>query len=224
MRVHQIIPEYEQDTGRSREIQQTLRQAGYRRLGGGAEATAWARDAGQVIKIIMPDDASDAQASMRTFQDFYRMTQRNPSPHWPRFYEMQDERGRSSVFARFKIQGRPYMQIAMERLRPLDTIEAAVVGMLSNHVRRRKNWAQVWTRLSTSSSERVREVADRHRDQLESLFQAIKLSRAQGRTLGYGWDLHPGNVMRRRDGTFVITDPWFGRSGGRAGSPFMDLF
>lgn len=223
MRAQQFIPEYERGTASAKEIHQILHQAGYRKLGGGAEATAWARDQGRVVKIIMPDDTSDAQAAMRTFQDFYSMTQRYPSPHWPRFYEMQDEAGRSSVFTRFKIQGRPYMQIAMERLRPLDTIESAIVRILVDFSRRHGPDA-AWKRLSTSPSERVREVADRYRDQIEGLVQAIKLSRAQGRTLKYGWDLHPGNVMKRRNGTFVITDPWFGRSSGQSQTPSMGLF
>lgn len=207
MRAQQFIPEYERGTASAKEIERTLRSSGYRRLGGGVESSAWSRDAGQVIKIIMPDQTGPDTA-MRTFQDFYRLTKKVPSPHWPKFYSMQDQTGRASEFARFLIQGRPYMQIAMERLTGIESIEAFVVELMGRAVKQGRPWSWVQRRLIRSYSDRVQEYVRENQQQLQDLYSAMIVAHQQGQRLGYVWDLHQGNVMRRRDGTLVITDPW----------------
>ena len=207
MRAQQFIPEYERGTDRSRDIERTLRSLGYRRLGGGVESSVWSREAGQVIKIIMPDQTGPDTA-MQTFRDFYRLTKKVPSPHWPKFYNMQDQTGRTSEFARFLIQGRPYMQIAMERLTGIESVEAYVVVLMGRAVKQGKSWSQVQRHLTRNHSDRVKDYVRENQQQLPDLYSAMIVAHQQGKRLGYVWDLHQGNVMKRRDGTYVITDPW----------------
>ena len=205
MRAQEFIPEYETGTPHSREIQRTLRQAGYQKLGGGVEATAWARDDGRVIKIIMPG-ITTPDSAQRTFREFYRMTQQSPSPHWPVFYKMQDQAGRSSAFARFEIQGQPYMQIAMERLRPMTARDKEIVNVMHDYIN--DNWDRVKFLLQDRIPSFAHDIPRDREAKLKSFFRTLKVAKSNARRLGYEFDLHPGNVMRRGDGTLVITDPW----------------
>ena len=50
---------------------------------------------------------------------------------------------------------------------------------------------------------------------LQILYQLMVILYHTGRINKFGWDLHTGNVMKRKDGTMVITDPWFSYMGSR---------
>lgn len=199
-----LIPEYETGTPRSSKIEQVMRQAGYGFLGGGAEATVWSHPRlPRVIKIIMPDDwRGDNRVAMATFQRFLKLTQSYPSPHWPRFHEMQDEHGRSSVFAKFRVGDRQYMQIAMERLEPLTADEQEIIEIMSEDVAQGRS-VEHFTGWGDDSNKWI----DENRWQLPSLWKAMRAAHRKT-NWDYDWDLHGGNVMRRQDGTYVIIDPW----------------
>jgi hypothetical protein len=200
-----LVQEYEQGTPRAREINQTLTQAGYRRLGGGVDAAAWRRDDDTVIKIIMPE-TSDSRPAMKTFKRFFRLTQARPSPHWPRYRIMRDEYGQESVFAKFQIQGRTYLQIAMERLYPLNDIDRVMIQDMSDTIERGRSF-QDWQTDNQDEWHTVESWLKKNQQQLPGLYAAMRAAYKQS-DRKYEWDLHGGNVMKRRDGTFVITDPW----------------
>jgi len=186
-----LVQEYEQGTPSAREINQTLTQAGYRRLGGGVDAAAWRRD----------DDTV-----MKTFKRFFRLTQARPSPHWPRYRTMRDETGQESVFAKFEIQGRTYLQIAMERLYRLNNIDHAMIQDMSDTIERGRSF-QDWQASNQDEWHTVESWLKKNQQQLPGLWAAMRAAYKQS-DRKYEWDLHAGNVMKRRDGTFVITDPW----------------
>jgi hypothetical protein len=200
-----LVQEYEQGTPSAREINQTLTQAGYRRLGGGVDAAAWRRDDDTVIKIIMPE-TSDSRPAMKTFKRFFRLTQARPSPHWPRYRTMRDETGQESVFAKFEIQGRTYLQIAMERLYRLNNIDHAMIQDMSDTIERGRSF-QDWQASNQDEWHTVESWLKKNQQQLPGLWAAMRAAYKQS-DRKYEWDLHAGNVMKRRDGTFVITDPW----------------
>jgi hypothetical protein len=200
-----VVQEYEQGTPRAREINQTLTQAGYRRLGGGVDAAAWGRADGPVIKIIMPD-SFDSRPAMKTFKRFWRLTQARPSPHWPRYRTMRDEAGQESVFAKFEIRGRTYLQIAMERLYRLKDIDRVMIQDMSDTIERGRSF-QDWQASNQDEWHTVENWLKKNQQQLPGLWAAIQAAYKQS-DRKYEWDLHAGNVMKRRDGTFVITDPW----------------
>ena len=202
--ITQILPEYERGTKRAREIEQVLTQAGYTMLGGGADATAWAKDDGMVIKIIMSDSDSNKPA-MKTFRRFLKLTQARPSPHWPRFFPMRDEQGRSSVFAKFRIGNRNYLQIAMEQLEDLDHEEGEIIEVMSAYIQHNRDLGQFLRGLKNYHF--ARDWVETNKQQIPGLWQAVKDAYSKT-NWDYEWDLHGGNVMKRRDGTYVITDPW----------------
>jgi len=199
-----LIPEYETGTRRAQEIERVLTRAGYTMLGGGADATAWAKDDGRVIKIIMSEGDSNKPA-MKTFRRFLKLTQARPSAHWPRFLPMQDDQGRSSVFAKFRIGDRNYLQIAMEQLTDLHPKEAEIIQTMSAYVEGNRDLGQFLRSLGGDQS--ARDWVKTNKQQIPGLWQAVKDAHSKT-NWRYEWDLHGGNVMRRQDGTYVITDPW----------------
>ena len=199
-----LIPEYETGTRRAREIEQVLTRAGYTMLGGGADATAWGRDDGTVIKIIMSEGDNNKPA-MKTFKRFLKLTQARPSPHWPRFLPRRDEQGRTSVFAKFRIGDRNYLQIAMEQLTDLDHEEVEIIQTMSTYVEAGRNLREFLKSLGRDDS--ARNWVKTNHQQIAGLWQAMKDAHSKT-NWDYEWDLHGGNVMRHADGTYVITDPW----------------
>lgn len=216
MRAYQLIPEYEQGSPESEEIQRVLQRAGYQQLGTGEDAIAWTRKDGPVVKILMPTSPGRRRRALDSFLMFYQLTQKHPSPHWPRFYEMQDERGRMSHFADFRMGDKTYTQIALERLLPLDLLEQAMINSMGAAVTEPgigyKTWLRDWFMQDYDIPQSWLEENDRLR-QLPGLYQAMRRAHAVMRRSGnasqrYVFDIHGDNVMRRRDGTYVITDPY----------------
>jgi hypothetical protein len=201
------ITEYEQDTPRAEKIQRTLTRAGYRMLGGGVESTAWGREDGPVIKVIMPSEGSGTDLAMKSFLRFYKLTRKKPSKHWPRFQALRDEAGRVSDFAEFKIDGKKYVQISIERLAELSFGESEIIESMADSLAQGqslKKWA-FWH--MDDYREQYPQDIQALTPQLPTLWAAMKT--AYGKTGGnYVWDLHGGNAMKRRDGTIVITDPF----------------
>jgi len=210
MRLNEIsapVTEYEQDTPRAEKIQRTLSRAGYRMLGGGVESTAWGREDGPVIKVIMPSGGSGTDLAMKSFLRFYKLTRKKPSKHWPRFQPRRDEAGRVSDFAEFTIDGRPYVQISIERLEELSGGESEIIEDMATAIeqgRSLKQWAKAYMDYYREDyPQEIRAL----KSQLPTLWAAMET--AYGKTGGnYVWDLHGGNAMKRRDGTIVITDPF----------------
>jgi len=198
------VTEYEHDTPRAQKIKTILSRAGYRKLGGGAESTAWGRKDGSVIKIIMPSEGMSTDLAMKSFLRFYRLTKKRPSPHWPRFQSMRDENDRVSDFAEFSIDGRPYVQIAMERLTELSRDEQEIIEDMGYYIQQGLSLKKSAKRIMAShDDEALRTI----RPQLPSLWAAMET--AYRKTGGdYVWDMHGGNAMKRRDGTIVIIDPF----------------
>jgi hypothetical protein len=201
------VTEYEQDTPRAEKIQRTLTRAGYTKLGGGVESTAWGREDGPVIKIIMPSLGSGTDLAMKSFLRFYKLTKKKPSKHWPRFQALRDEAGRVSDFAEFTIDGHPYVQISMERLAELSYGESEIIEDMAMAIEQGyslKQWAKKY--MDWYQQEYPQEIRAL-KSQLPTLWAAMET--AYGKTGGnYVWDLHGGNAMKRRDGTIVITDPF----------------
>lgn len=202
--IFEPVQEYEQGTRRAEDIEKRLTRLGYTMLGGGADATAWAKDDGRVIKIIMSDGDSNKPA-MKTFRRFLKLTRSRPSPHWPRFLPMQDEQGQSSVFAKFRIGDRNYLQIAMEQLEDLHHEEGEIIEMMSAYIQDNRDLGQFLRGLE--KYQYARDWVKQNKNQIPGLWQAMKDAYSKA-NWDYEWDLHGGNVMKRSDGTYVITDPW----------------
>jgi hypothetical protein len=222
MRAHEFITDAEHDTHRSRHIFDTLTNKGYTKLGSGADATVWARDGETVIKIIMPDEGGARDAASRTFYKFYDFCQSHSDLDClPRFHRIGGEH--HSVFT---VDDVDYVQIAMERLQPLeqDSQRTALVWMFSDLATKNMSWERAWDHIQDpytwqhwddSDAVTVEDImvyideqSDQDVAQWGVLYSVMRLLYHKGKINKMGWDLHTENVMLRDD-TLVIVDPWF---------------
>jgi len=211
-----MVDEAEKRTAASMEIRSNMRDAGYKLLGSGADATVWAKKEGPVIKIIMPDDGQGAGTAGDTFMRFYDFCKEHEGyDNLPRFSDNEVEA--------FEADGKQYIMVTMERLVPIarHSFQEAMVWILSELATRRISWDEA---LRTISNERTWDnygemdtleilrtldsLDDRDLLEYEVLFKLMTLLYHRGRINKIGWDLHTENAMMRGD-TIVITDPWF---------------
>ena len=215
----QEFAEAERDTANAREIESTLTRAGYNKLGSGADATVWAKDEDTIIKILMPDVATDAATA--AFMKFYEFSQQHQDlPCLPKFREIGGVH-----HAPFVIGNTEYTQIAMERLHaiPSGSFEEAMIWILSDLAKQPITWTQALKIISDEATwenfaypEKISAVLrtidqwdDQDRVEYELLFNVMQLLYATGQINKMGWDLHTENVMQRKNGSLVIIDPWF---------------
>jgi hypothetical protein len=210
MRKQEFVTEYEKYTDNSKQIFAELEKAGYQYLGGGIDATVWGRDEGEVLKVLMPQNAkADAERGFLIFHD--ACIAMKSSPHVPRFLE---------EYSVFEINGEDYMQITMERLQPITpgSIEEAIVWGLSDlctadylswdDVTMQLEDPSFWDHLDFMTLDKIDKVV-RYIDGYEHLFETMRaFYNVAKKNNGINWDLHTENVMQRDDGTLVITDPF----------------
>jgi len=135
---HPELEEAESYTKASKEIRTTLRSAGYKLLGSGADATVWAKRTGSVIKIIMPDDQQGAGLAGDTFIKFYEFCKQHQNyENLPKFSD--DE------VKIFNVDGKDYIMVSMERLNPIPSgsFTEAMVWILSELATRKITWKTV---------------------------------------------------------------------------------
>lgn len=202
-------------------IDQTLRSAGYEELGAGADASVWTKDAGSVIKIIVPEDEDQLSVAADTFKKFYEFCMQHQDVEClPRFIPIQGKH-----YTEFTIKGETFLQISMERLYPLknNSFEEAMVWYLSDFATKNTPWEEVkeflstpkawqdtdFNRLANQLALKVLNLKGIKEAKYALLYTVMTLLYQTGRINKLGWDLHTENAMQRRDGTVVIIDPWF---------------
>jgi len=226
MRAQEFTAEAEVGTANARAIAARLAAAGYKKLGSGADATVWAKDEANVIKILMPADPADTVGATRTFMKFYDFCQQHQNVSClPKFQLIG-----GAHHSTFEIGDSIYTQIAMERLNPIPSgsFEEAMVWILSDLATQQNPWEQILALISDEKTwegfaypEKVEKVLiaidqwdDHDRAEYQLLFMVMQMLYATGRINKMGWDLHTENVMMRKDGTLVIVDPWFASTEG----------
>ncbi len=218
------LNEYEQNTDNSKQIFAKLQQLGYKKLGGGQDATVWSKDENSVIKILMP--STHKEEAEKGFLFFYDICKENQSnPHLPKFIDIG-----GAHHTVFELNGVPYRQIAMERLSPIKSgsFEELLVWNLSDlatiafikwkdvlkQLTSPSGWAGAErTRISTNMPALVKnkfQTEPNFEEEIHNLFSTMQDLQLQGKQHGLGWDLHTENIMQRKDGTLVIVDPYFG--------------
>lgn len=216
MKLVEFIDEAEIRTPASKQIRTTLRQKGYKLLGSGADATVWAKNVGDVIKIIMPDDHQGSGTAGDTFMKFYEFCKQNAGlQNLPKFSGQEVEV--------FQADGKDYVMVVMERLNPIpeNSFAEAMVWILSDLATKKISWnsakkeitnPNTWKNFEGLAGPEVIKTfnsLDKSKLlELEILFKLMTLLYHQGKINKLGWDLHTENAMLR-DNTIVITDPWF---------------
>ena len=209
------IDEADSKSQYAHEIALKLQDAGYKKLGIGADATVWSKDDNYVIKILMPDDPS-SQAE-RVFQKFYEFCQQHPKLSClPKFNEVNT----------IDIGGKDYTQIEMEKLTPIinNTFEEAMVWALSDMVSKNLSWETVVQELLNPKTwyggmtrvmrkmpifVRQRMNSPEFNKTYSQLYEVMRHLYQTGEINDFGWDLHTENIMQRSNGQLVIIDPWF---------------
>lgn len=210
------IDEAEEGTAASKEIRTSLRNAGYKLLGSGADATVWAKKEGPVIKIIMPDDHQGAGVAGDTFMKFYEFCKQNPDlENLPKFSDNEVEV--------FQADGKDYIMITMERLKPIPrgSFQEAMVWIFSDCASRKMSWRQTKKRIddiytwednpdfhTASILYAYDKLTPKQLLEYEILYKLMVLLYHKGNINKVSWDLHTENAMMRGN-TIVITDPWF---------------
>ena len=221
MRIHELVTEsdlQEYDTGSesSKQIVAKLKQLGYKLLGSGVDATVWTKDAGSVIKILMP--SVDQASTDNAFLVFYEFCQKHKSPFLPKFIDIGGVH-----HSAFELDGKQYRQIAMEKLAPMPngSLMEKMVWALSDlssvafikwkNVKQQLLSPNFWKDFPNPGNH-VEEVTQalanpQVEKQYFSLFAIMQQLYQTGQQHGLGWDLHTENVMIRGN-TPVITDPY----------------
>ena len=219
MRVNDILKEYDQDSVNSKLIAGKLQQLGYAPIGSGIDASVWSKDAGSVIKILMPQELSRAEsdAAFLTFYEF--CTAHKSSPFLPKFISIGGE-----DHTVFTLNGIDYRQISMEKLAhiPNNSLMEQMIWGLSDlvtvpfikwkDVKAQLARPEFWTQFEGSSREDsvLVGLADPVVEKMyTALFALMQQLWTFGKQRSMGWDLHTENVMVRGK-TPVITDPFTG--------------
>jgi hypothetical protein len=219
MRLHDILFEYDENSANSKKIINNLKKLGYTAIGSGIDATVWAKDAGSVIKILMPHEVSRAEtdAVFLAFYDF--CAAHKTSPFLPKFVSIG-----GLDHALFELDGIAYRQISMEKLEPITNgsfMEQMVWGLSDLATVPFMKWHDAKGQLADPKFWEHFEGTAREGDivqglsnpAVEKMYAALFAIMQQlwqfGRSRGMGWDLHTENVMCRGN-TPVITDPFTG--------------
>jgi len=187
-------------------INAALKKAGYKFIGSGYDAQVWMKDEGTVVKILMPEGQENE--AIESFKTFYKFVKSNPSPNLPIFKKVD---GRE-VF-RFTLKGKPFMQFGMEQLYPIKegSLDEWVVWMMADLSAKGMDWDKAKTEMISDSDKFAKEFNAQNTSKMKeykSLYMTLLKLYKAGMKKGYGWDPHTENVMQRKDGTLVITDPW----------------
>lgn len=223
------VDEAETGTPEAKQIVSTLQKAGYKQLGSGADATVWMKDAGQVLKIVMPESKDITQAAF-TFKKFFEFCmQHQDLACLPKFIPIQGQ-----AYSEFTLGGKQYLQISMEQLYPLKSgsFDEGIVWLFSDYVSTNTPWEKVddylgfpmpWSEFNSKFSNRYAEKwqnlsmikgQERKYAEYKLLYIVMDILYKTGKINKMFWDLHTENAMQRQDGTIVIIDPWFERYSG----------
>ena len=210
MRVTEIITEAQH----SAEIKQILLDKGYVFLGQGVDQMAFAEPGSNtVLKIYGTSEVAklgELTVKQKSFKTFYDAVKADPTNEFlPKIYG----------YNLFNFNGKPYLQIRMERLFPfkdgangwddlLDSMAFAVefrkltatkyLNSLENDIENSK--------LSNDSLETL--IMHLGTEGLTKMYKTIEHLYAIAKKNGYTLDLHGGNFMLDSDGNPVIVDPW----------------
>lgn len=212
MRAEEFLSEAYTD----KSIEGILKKKGYKKLGSGADQTAYLAPDGMILKIFGTKsnakngsvELTKAQKTFKAFADYCKSHPNNP--FLPQF----------SDWNLFHYKDKPYLQIKMERLFPFkggaeginDLLEnLADYAETSNSPKRKQHFIN---RYSDSAGYYVdafnKLIGLVGEDGFNQLWDTIYDLGKVAKKIGLGnLDLHSGNFMLGSDGEIVISDPFF---------------
>lgn len=208
------VHEAEEGTPYADDIKREFKKMGYRQIGSGADAIVWAKERGYVIKILMPDDSRSL--AIETFKKFAEFCAKHQGVKClPVINEYND----------INVLDKEYVQIDMERLYPIKkrSFNEGIVWFFSELSAGQESWETVdhamglpstWKEYNKAQASRLADTWQNlsmsdNIDEYKVLYKTMNLLYNTGKINKFGWDLHTENVMQRRNGDLVITDPWY---------------
>lgn len=175
-------------------------------LGGGAYGTVIQSSNSDVVYKVLESDAG--------YMRFVRLVQQYPDKHYPKIYKVKNL---TSFFKRYRVQNDKFYVIALETLFPIDEkktgMKATFIASLLNTYSPKEA-----PKLMPNGHNNINQVPTseflQFMPELKSLWTAyMKVKGALQESSDYFPDIHTGNLMMRKDGTVVITDPMGSYSG-----------
>lgn len=226
MRIHEIRSELNEISHIPDTIGDRLTQAGYRRIGSGVDQEAYYSPDGQfVLKIFGTNFSGVCEPNHRgvlTLTDSQKMfafwnlycRRHSDNEFLPRFFSGTN----GKTWTPFVYEGCLYLQMWQE---PLITqkADAPWIVDLANLCREvRYGNVDLFRQWARDESQVRMDAGTRHRyellrkqmgpEALEKFMLTVADIYVAGRHHGWSLDLHPGNILQRKDGTPVIVDPW----------------
>ena len=208
-------------------IVKRMKELGYKKLGAGVDAVAFTKHEGTVIKILVPrgDDETklNMERTLKPFTLFYKFCMQHQNlPCLPKFHEIS-----GAHTSPFVVNGTEYLQIAMERLLPMQSGSlnlgmAWLLSSLSADVTKWEHMADILDDPADIESEmnsypggskgkiiKMMQNMTKHEWlKYEIVGKTMLLLYTVGKQNKLDWDLHTNNIMQRADGMMVIIDPW----------------
>ena len=206
MRTTEFIDEQTLDEWSStdQEIVKILKKKGYRRLGAGADQTAFIEPStGLVLKIFGTDKSNRLSDSQKMAIWWMKFSEKNSSnPFLPRYYG----------YSEFMFKGHKYLQMRTEPLK-----QAGLVGVYVEEIAMMADEAggivdsleEIRNSLASEFPYMTKQLLQQlGKDGFKQLVKTVYALYTISERRGWNWDLHEGNVMLRADGTPVLNDPW----------------
>jgi hypothetical protein len=130
MKVHELLNE---DLGP--EIQTRMKNAGYKHLGDGSQASVWTKEKGKVTKIVMADDVKGSvtvgEKALRLFIEY--VSKRQSNPHLPKIFKVD------GVYMKpLTVGGKEFIEVDIEELQELGKFEKYLINKLTTSMDYRK--------------------------------------------------------------------------------------
>ena len=217
MRAEEFLSEAYSDPS----ITNILKKKGYKKLGDGADQTAYLAPDGMILKIFGTDSNSktgsiqltNAQKTFKAFADYCKQHPNNP--FLPNFTDWNI----------FHYKDKPYLQIKMERLFPFtkgasginDILESlAEKAEITNSPKEKERFINTYIQGDSWAHHEYMEGAFKKligligQDGFDLLWNTIYDLGKVADKIGLGnLDLHGGNFMLGEDGQIVISDPFY---------------
>jgi hypothetical protein len=212
MKCSDLIKEYK-DPRTLRELKSQLSQAGYKSIGKGADAIVFAKKTDpNVIKVLIGEKDSHTDSAAKGFLAFVKFCRSLSSPHLPKFGEISQIQVGSEVMH----------QVILERLYNLTEDEKDVVWFMAQAVANHRPWESIMERIHSHGAEADAEyqaqvqaekakylkIVQKHQDVfvvMQKLHDHANILKTVSMDL---LNDEGQNIMKRKDGTWVITDPY----------------
>jgi len=193
-------------------LKKQLSAKGYTSIGQGVDAVVFAKRTGDVIKVLIGERHRKTDDAAGGFLAFAKFCKSVKSPHLPKF----------GAIVKTTIDTEEIYQVSVERLYELTEDEKDVVWEMVRSAEDDQPFVDVIDKIKEIGSKvlpqykkdrlRIRNTQLKIAEENKSIFPLIKkLSKYAGSVKGLSLDLindSGSNVMKRRDGTWVITDPF----------------